>query len=519
MIQVPAVLERCAGIDIGKKMIAVSVIVGPADGEGEVEEREFGTTVPKLEELRTWLNQKGCTSVAMESTGSYWVPVKNVLEGHVEIVLVCPRRCSPARGEKTDFRDARHLAHLHRHGLLKGSFLAPREMVELRDLTRRRKKLQGNLSAEKNRIQKVLETANVKMGNIVSDVFGVSGQAILHALLKGRPLGEEEVGELAQKRLRSRVGELTEALQDHQLNEHHRWLIQHSVEHAVLLDAQLEDLERRIEERLKPYAKQKALLMTIPGVKEMTAATILAEIGPTMDPFPSDRHLASWVGVCSGNNRSAGKNKHSRIRKANEFLLSALSQAGRAAVRQQDSIFQRKYYRWVKRLGRAKTNVATAHQLLTVVYHVLKSGQPYREHSYGQMPERERAKLVHHHVHRLRKMGADESMLESIQTKLLQVPPLTPAVASAPAEDSGPPVEPPAKITRTIPAKVCRGLLGFRARQTRLQTYSVLKDPPRRVPSQGDAKTDTTDPVPPVPKATTSRKKKPKHLIDDGGLA
>jgi transposase len=185
MIQIPAVLERCAGIDIGKRELAVAVIAGPADQDGEVKTRTFGTTVPALEELRNWLLQEGCTSVAMESTGSYWIPVKTILETSLQIVLVCPKKHRPPRGEKTDFRDAKNLAHLHRHGLLKGSFLPPRRVIEWRDLTRRRKKLLAHLAAEKNRIQKVLEGANVKIGNIVSDVFGVSGQAMISALVAG----------------------------------------------------------------------------------------------------------------------------------------------------------------------------------------------------------------------------------------------------------------------------------------------------------------------------------------------
>jgi transposase len=186
MIEIPAVIERCAGIDIGKREVAVAIITGPADEEGEVQTRMYGTTVPALEELRKWLLREGCTSVAMESTGSYWIPVRNILESAVKIVLVCPKKHKPEPGDKTDFRDARNLAHLHRHGLLKGSFLPRREVVELRDLTRRRKKLLSNLAAEKNRIQKVLETANVKIGNVVSDVFGVSGQAMVSVLLSAK---------------------------------------------------------------------------------------------------------------------------------------------------------------------------------------------------------------------------------------------------------------------------------------------------------------------------------------------
>ena len=176
MIQVPAVRERCAGIDVGKKTLAVATIVGPADQDGVVTKREFGTTVSELISLKNWLTREACLSVAMESTGSYWIPVKNVLEESMEITLVCARKHKPKKGEKTDFQDAINLAHLHRHGMLKGSYLPERRIVELRDLTRRRKKLLSNLNAEKNRIQKVLEVANVKMGSVVSDVFGVSGQ-------------------------------------------------------------------------------------------------------------------------------------------------------------------------------------------------------------------------------------------------------------------------------------------------------------------------------------------------------
>lgn len=276
MIQIPAVLERCAGIDVGKRELAVALITGPADEAGVVQTRLYGTTVPELEALADWLIREGCTSVAMESTGSYWIPVKNILESRVKIVLVCAKKHSPKRGDKTDFRDATNLAHLHRHGLLKSSFLAPRGIIELRDFTRRRKKLLGNLAAEKNRIQKVLEVANVKIGNIASDVFGVSGQAMVSELLSGREVTPEQVADLAKQRLRDRIPELMEALKGHHMNDHHRWLIQQSIDHAVLLDRQLEELETKIQEKLQPYWAEYELLQSIPGVKEMTAASILA---------------------------------------------------------------------------------------------------------------------------------------------------------------------------------------------------------------------------------------------------
>ena len=493
MIEIPAVLERCAGIDIGKREIAVAIITGPADEDGEVRTRAFGTTVPALEELREWLLQEGCTSVAMESTGSYWIPIKNVLEGSVDIVLVCAKKQKPERGDKTDFRDAEHLAHLHRHGLLKGSFLPPRRVVELRDLTRRRKKLLSNYAAEKNRMQKVLEVTNVKIGNIISDMFGVSGQAMIKVLIGGEEIAVEQIAELSQRRLRQRIPELTEALRGHQMNEHYRWLISQSVDHAVLIDKQMEELEARIEEKLEPWKAQYELLQTIPGVKAMTAASILAEIGPDMNQFPSAKHLSKWAGICPGNNRSAGKKKSSRIKKGNKFLLAALVQAGWAAARTKDSIFQRKFHRWQGKLGEAKANIAIAHSLLELVYAILKEHRPYQEPDPAVMHATEKAKLVRHHAKRLRQLGADEKLVEQMISQIHQ----TDACSSATEKQASDPQ--PKVIRKTCPAKVCRGALGFRARQTRKQVYSVVTDRVAGSPSQVRPK--------------TKRKKKPEAVI------
>lgn len=483
MIEIPAVRERCAAIDIGKAELAVALILGPADEDGELQTRACGTTVPALEELREWLIQEGCSSVAMESTGSYWIPVKNILESRMEVVLVCAKKHKPERGKKTDFRDAIHLAHLHRHGLLQGSFLPSRSVVELRDLTRRRKKLQSNLSAEKNRIQKVLEVTNVKIGNIVSDVFGVSGQAMINVLIGGEEIEVEQIAEFSKCRLRQRIPELTEALRGHQMNDHNRWLIKQSVDHAVLLDGQMEELEERIAKQVEPWQRQYELLQTIPGIKEMTAASILAEIGPDMSQFPSAKHLSSWAGICPGNNRSAGKTKSSKIKKGNKFLLAALVQAGWAAARTKDSIFQRKFHRWMGRLGKAKANIAIAHSVLELVYAMLRDNRPYQEPDPGVMHVTEKAKLVRHHAKRLRQLGADETLVQELVSRLSQTD-ASPAVEAGPA--SKPQVE---VVRRASPAKVRRGALGFRARQTRKQVYSVVTDRVAGSPSQVRPKT------------------------------
>jgi transposase len=413
----------------------------------------------------------------MESTGSYWIPVKNVLETNLKIVLVCARKHKPERAHKTDFCDAKNLAHLHRHGLLKGSFLPERTVVELRDLTRRRKKLLSNLAAEKNRIQKVLEIANVKIGNIVSDVFGVSGQAMVSALLSRQQMPAEQVAQLSKRRLRQRIAELTEALEGHHMNDHHRWLIAQSVEHAVLLDRQMEELEARIEQNLAPYREQFLLLQTIPGVKQMTAASILAEIGPDMSPFESAKQLCSWAGICPGNHRSAGKRKHSRIHKGNKFLMSTLVEASWAAARERDSLFQRKFHRWRHKLGPGKANIAMAHSLLELVYVMLKERRPYQEPDPQQMHATEKAKLVRHHARRLRQLGADDKLVEELVERLSQPA----AHVSSEEKQAASTVQ---RIRRRCPAKVCRGALGLRARQTREQEYSVVNHLAAATPSR-----------------------------------
>ena len=484
MITIPAVKERCAGIDVGKRGIAVAVMTGPADKEAAIQTRWLGTTVPDLEALREWLLQEGVTSVAMESTGSYWIPIKNILEKSVEVMLVCSRKHHPKKGEKTDFRDAIQLAHLHRHGMLTGSYLPERGVVELRDLTRRRKKLLGNLAGEKNRIQKVLEVANVKIGNVMTDVFGVSGQEVLEALLSGREIGEQEIAEMAKTQLKTKIPQLTETLKGHQMNDHHRWLIQQSIEHIVLLDRQLEELEDRIMMKIEPYRQQFDLICTVPGFKEMNAAALLAEIGPDMSVFPSGDNLCSWGGACSGNNRSAGKSKSGRAKKANKFLRCALGQAAVSAAKKKGCIMRRKFQRWVKRMGGKKANVAVGHSLLKVVWCVLKTGTPYREPDPGVMHEMERQKLVRHHARRLRALGAEPETVEAIVDQLL-----SPAQTAEESQSSVAIVEAcqveeaqvaaPRKPRRACPPKgrgeVCRGKLGFRVRQGR-KPIPVVKE-------------------------------------------
>jgi transposase len=361
-------------------------------------------------------------------------------------------------------------------------------------MTRRRKKIQGNLSAEKNRIQKILETANVKIGNIVSDVFGVSGQAMVSVLLRDEEISAEQIADLSKRRLRQRIPELTEALKGHRMSEHHRWLIQQSVEHAVLLDRQLEELETRITEKLEPWREQYELLQTIPGVKEMVAACILAEVGPDISQFESAKHLCSWAGICPGNNRSAGKSKSSRIKQANRFLLAALVQAGWAAARKNNSSFQRKFHRWMNRLGEAKANIAIAHSLLETIYAMLKSNRPYQEREPEQLHEMEKAKLIRHHAKRLRQLGADETLVAVMVEQIQQQ-----ACSPSPQEQAAdrPNLKP---FRRGLSGESLSRRAWFRARTTRKQEYSIEKDPSAGALRQGRP-----------PSKPKSKPKPPKH--------
>src|SRR6266849_382559 len=328
-----ATVERCAGIDVGKKFLAVCILTGPVDGEARTERRRCGTFTAELESLRDWLKAEGITQVVMESTGSYWKPVFNVLEGSVKVYLANPQEVKNRKGHKTDDKDGWWLAHLPRHAMLHPSFIPPRPIRELRDLTRRRKRLLGNATAEKNRIQKVLEDANVKLGNVLSDVFGVSGQLMLDALLKGKA-EPAEIAEFAQRRAKQKIPQIIAALEGHRMSDHHRKMIGYSLEHMRFIEDQIGKLDEDIVAKIKEAGLEREwqLVQSAPGLKETSAANVLAEIGPDMSQFPSARHISSWGGVCPGNNRSAGKNKSSHTTGGNPWLRAALTECAWAAA-------------------------------------------------------------------------------------------------------------------------------------------------------------------------------------------
>jgi transposase len=285
-----AAVERCAGIDVGKTFLAVCVMTGPLDGEARTQKRHVGTIMAELEALRDWLKQEGVTHVVMESTGSYWKPVFNVLEESFHVYLANPQEVKNRKGHKTDDKDGWWLAHLLRHAMIHPSFIPPRPLRELRDLTRRRKRLLSNASAEKNRIQKVLEDANVKLGSVLSDVFGVSGQLMLEALLGGKAQ-PADIAQCAKRRAQRKIPEIRQALEGHQMSDHHRQMIRYSLKHLEFLEEQIGDLDLAIASQIKAAGllQQWELLQTLPGIQERSAATILAETGGNMEQFPTPK--------------------------------------------------------------------------------------------------------------------------------------------------------------------------------------------------------------------------------------
>lgn len=405
---IAAAIERCAGIDVGKTFLAVTIMMGPLEGEPRVERRRFGTVTAELEKLREWLKREGITHVVMESTGSYWKPIFNVLENTVKVYLANPQEVKNRRGHKTDDKDGWWLAHLLRHAMIQPSFIPPRPIRELRDLTRRRKRMLGNATAEKNRVQKVLEDANVKLGNVLSDVFGVSGQLMLDALLRGEAQ-PEEIAQFAKRRARQKIPDIIASLEGHQMSDHHRRMVRFSLEHMRFLEEQITQLDQAIDAQIVQagLVEQRRLVQTVPGMQAISAANVLAETGGDMSQFPDHKHLGSWAGVCPGNNRSAGKNKSSHTTGGNPWLRSALTECAWAAANKKKCFLKEKFWRiTTKSHGKkAPAVIAVAHTLLTLIYQVLSTGQPYQERGEPVLDEHQKERLIRHHVRRLGKLG------------------------------------------------------------------------------------------------------------------
>ena len=390
-------------MDVHKKTITACLLVSGASGKGCQEIRRFGTMTRDLLELADWLQSQSVTHVAMESTGVYWKPVWNILEGQVEVVLVNAQHIKAVPGRKTDIKDCQWIAELLQHGLLRGGFVPPTPIRQLRDLTRMRASLRQDHTAVANRRQKVLEDANIKLASVARDGLGVSGRAILAQLLAGEENAEKLVG-LSRGRLRSKLPAMQLALEG-RMTEHHRWRLRVLHKQLLFLEAQITKLEAKMQEQLGDYQEAVGLCTTIPGIEEVAAANLLAEIGVNMAQFPSTQHLASWAGICQGNNESAGKRLSGRPRKGSAWLRRNLCQAAWAAAHTKETYLAARFRRLAARKGKKRAIVAVAQAIVVSRYHMLKNKQPYRELGADFLDRRNAEHVKRYLLKRLERLG------------------------------------------------------------------------------------------------------------------
>ncbi len=393
----------CCGLDVHKDSVTACLLRPAGAGAPSKEIRTFGTTTEELLKLADWLHAAGCTHVAMESTGVYWRPIYNLLEGQLELLVVNAAHVKRVPGRKTDVSDSEWLADLLRHGLMRASFIPDRPQRELRDLTRTRTALIDERSAATRRLQKVLEDANLKLAGVATDVRGVSGRAILAALLSGT-MDPAVLAELARGRLRRKRAELERALRG-RLRDHHRLLLATHLEHIDFLDESIARLSLEIAERLDPVEEALTRLETIPGVGRRTAEVIAAEAGLDMARFPSAGHLASWAGMCPGSYESAGKRKGGKTCKGSKWLRRALTEAARAAARKKGTYLADQYRRLAARRGPNKAAVAVGHTILTTAYYLLTRGDTYRDLPPTYLEERLRARARQRAIDQLERLG------------------------------------------------------------------------------------------------------------------
>lgn len=399
--------ERCCGLDIHKRTVVACLLTPGERGQPRREVRSFSTMTRGLLELGDWLSGKGCTHIAMESTGSFWRPIYNILEESFTLLLVNAQHLKAVPGRKTDVKDAEWIADLLRHGLLRPSFIPSRSERELRELTRYRTSLVRERASEVNRVQKVLEGANIKLAAVASSVMGVSGRAMLEAMIAGIE-EPKQLADLARGRLREKLPALEEALAG-RLRTHQRFLLSIQLRHIDDLDAAIDAVVEEIETRLRPFEEAAQRLMTIPGVGKRTAQTILSEVGGDMSRFPTGANLASWAAVCPGNHESAGKQKSGRTRKGNPWLRSALVEAAQAASHTK-SYLAAQYRRLAARRGARRAVLAVAHTLLLIAYQLLKGGGVYQDLGVNYFDQRDQQRVERRLVHRLQALGYTVSL-------------------------------------------------------------------------------------------------------------
>lgn len=397
------IVQRCAGLDVHKKTVTACIRVARQGAKVASETRTFGTTTRELIALRCWLGEQGVTQAAMESTGVYWKPVWNVLEGNVHLMLVNARHVRNVPGRKTDVNDAQWLAQLLQAGLLSPSYVPERIQRELRDLTRHRTTLRQDQARVINRIQKILEDANIKLASVASDIMGVSGRNMIRAMARGAE-DPRELANLARRQLRKKIPQLTEALHG-TLTDHHRRMLGRLMKQIDFLDEQIADVTADIEAKLAEDEDLVERLDTIPGVDRETAQVLLAEIGKDMSRFPSSAHLCSWATLCPGNHESAGKRKKGTTRRGNRWLKGALTQSAWAAQRTKGTYVSVLFQRIKRRRGAKRAVIAVAHSLLVAAYHIIRDHQPYDDPGANYLDQLEPNRLTRSLVKRLEKLG------------------------------------------------------------------------------------------------------------------
>lgn len=393
---------RCGALDVHKDVVMACVRIAE-DRKVAQDVKSFSTTTSGLLQLSEWLSQAGCTHVAMEATGVYWKPVWHVLEGAFELVLANAQHVRNVPGRKSDVSDAMWLADLLAHGLIRGSFVPPTPIQEMRDLTRTRKQLTREITQHTQRLQKTLEDANIKLASFISDVLGTSGRAILNALIAGES-NPEKLVELTTGRLKATHEELVEALRG-RVTQHHRFLLKLHLDQIDALDKAVRDVEARMGDSLAPFREQVELLKTIPGVSDVVASVIAAEVGLDMSRFPTAGHLVSWAGLCPRMDESAGKRRSTRVRKGAPWLKTTLVSAAWAAARTKNSYLRAQFLRIKSRRGAKKAILAVAASMLTAVYHMVRDHVPWADLGTDHFDRRDKARITRRLVKRLEDLG------------------------------------------------------------------------------------------------------------------
>ena len=389
--------DRCCGLDVHKKSVVACVMTPESQ-----ETRTFGTTTRRLLELSDWLRERRVTHVAMESTGVYWKPIVNLMEDEFTVWVVNAHHIKTVPGRKTDVKDAEWIADLLRHGLLRPSFIPDRPQRELRELVRYRRSLVQERSREANRVQKVLEGANIKLGSVASDVLGASGRMMLTAIAEGEE-DPEVLADMAKGRLREKLEELREALQG-VVGSHQRFMLRTQLRRLNSLDMEVELLDAEVAQRVRPHEDVLQAVDTIPGVGRRTAETIVAEMGTDMDRFATPGHLASWAGVSPGNNRSADRSKRSPTKKGNNSLKSALVESARSAARTK-TYLGAQYRRLARRIGANRAAMAVAHSIVVILHSIIRTKKPFVDLGHNYFEERDKAAVTRRAVRQLERLG------------------------------------------------------------------------------------------------------------------